>query len=633
MRGGLVRRMVVASTLLATVLASVFAFLIYAVTVQRDAAELARNTQEELAVSNKLERLVIDMETGERGYVLTHNPSFLKPWHSSQKQIPPTGRQLTSLVHSPSQVHRTHQILQETNSYIHDYSIPVVDASRRGDQSASSVGTTLEGKARVDSLRTLFDDFAATAQRLSGPRNERAEDAANGAILGGILGAAGSAVLVVAFAIYLSRSIVRPVREGAEMAGRLAGGDLSTRMPESGIAEIGVLQHSFNTMGSSLQRSRNQLSRLAEEQAALRRVATLVAHGVPSDEVFTAVAEEIGGLLDLDGATMFRYEADGAVTVVAGWGATGMAIPVGTRVSLDGQNIPAMVLADGLTARIDDLTDVPGTLAERLRRVGVRSVAGAPITVEARTWGVMTALSTREEPLPADTASRFADFTDLAATTIANSQARADLIESRARVVAATDQTRRRIERNLHDGVQQRLVSITLDLRNVEADLPDELPALRTELSEVADELAGALDDLREVSRGIHPAILSEAGLGPAVRALARRSPLPVEVDLRLEKRLPQPIEVAAYYVVAEALTNATKYAEASAASVSAVVQDGSFRVTITDDGVGGADPQRGSGLIGLHDRVEALGGTLRVTSVAGQGTSLDVAVPLDSKG
>ncbi|MGA8113898.1 MAG: CHASE3 domain-containing protein [Actinocatenispora sp.] len=622
--------MVIASSLLAAVLAGVFGFLVAAVVQERDASQLARHTQEVLATSNKMERFVVDMESGERGYVLTRQGAFLEPWQSARSQLPDLSDRLRELPHSDVQMRRAQLIARATDSYINDYSVPVVNAARRGDPSATSADTAIQGKNRVDDLRRQFDAFAEAEQRMSAPRTETARDAATYAIAGGVAGAVGSAALVVAFAVYLSRSFVRPVREGAAMAGKLAEGDLSTRMPETGVAEIGVLQRSFNTMGVSLQRSRGQLARLADEQAALRRVATLVAHGAPGGEVFAAVAEEVGLLLHADGTRIFRYEADGSATVLAGWGPPGRDIPIGTRVSLGGHNIPSLVLRDGTAARIDDFSTASGTLAERLRGVGVRSAVGAPITVEARTWGVITALSTSDDLLPPDTATRIADFTELAATTIANSQSRADLLESRARVVAATDQTRRRIERNLHDGVQQRLVSLTLDLRNVEESLSEAPPTLRAELSTVAGELTGALDDLREVSRGIHPAILTQAGLGPALRALARRSPLPVELDVRPEGKLPQSVEVAAYYVVAEALTNATKYAEASVATVAGSVRGGTFHMDISDDGIGGADPHRGSGLIGLNDRVEALGGTLRVDSVPGAGTTLEVSLPLE---
>jgi signal transduction histidine kinase len=211
-------------------------------------------------------------------------------------------------------------------------------------------------------------------------------------------------------------------------------------------------------------------------------------------------------------------------------------------------------------------------------------------------------------------------------------QSREELAASRARIVAAGDQARRRIERDLHDGTQQRLVSLVLDLRSAEAAVPPERPELRAQLARVTDGLTGALEELRELSRGIHPAILSEGGLAPALKALARRSAVPVELEVDVQARLPEPVEVAAYYVVSEALANAAKHAHASVAQVEARARDGLLHLSVRDDGVGGAAPGGGSGLVGLADRVEALGGTIEVHSPAGQGTSLQIDLPIQDR-
>jgi signal transduction histidine kinase len=206
----------------------------------------------------------------------------------------------------------------------------------------------------------------------------------------------------------------------------------------------------------------------------------------------------------------------------------------------------------------------------------------------------------------------------------------AGLVASRTRLVLATDEARRQLERNLHDGVQQRLIALALDIRRAEADLPPDETKLRGQLSAVVAGLNSAVDEVRELSRGVHPAILTQGGLRPALRALARRSPLPMEFDVHVDGRLPEPIEVAAYYVTAEALTNAAKYAHASVVFVGLDVRGGNLHLSVRDDGVGGADARRGSGLVGLTDRVEALGGTLAVESPPGHGTRLDVEFPLD---
>jgi signal transduction histidine kinase len=272
---------------------------------------------------------------------------------------------------------------------------------------------------------------------------------------------------------------------------------------------------------------------------------------------------------------------------------------------------------------------LPGPLSALLRELGIRSSVGAPIVVDGRVWGTISASSTKPEPFPEAAEERIMGFAELAATAISNAVSRTQLAASRARVVAAADETRRRIERDLHDGVQQRLVSLGLELRAAEEDVLPEDVELKKDLARVVDGLTGALDELRELARGIHPAILSEGGLAPALKVLARRSAVPVELDVDVRARLPERIEVASYFVVSEALANAAKHARASVAHVNVEVTGSLLEVSIADDGVGGADPSQGSGLIGLTDRVQALGGTLSVLSPRGTGTTIRVELPL----
>src|SRR5262249_36562663 len=227
-----------------------------------------------------------------------------------------------------------------------------------------------------------------------------------------------------------------------------------------------------------------------------------------------------------------------------------------------------------------------------------------------------------------DTDRRLHDFTELVATAVANAESRAELAASRARVIAAADETRRRIERDLHDGAQQQLIALTLSLRGAAAKVPDGLAELRTEGGQGAAGLTSAITELREMSRGIHPAVLTEGGVVPALKALARRSTVPVELDLRCDRRLPDGVEVAVYYVVSEALTNASKHGNASRVRIALWIEGDTVRLWIGGDGVGGADPGRGSGLMGLRDRVEALGGTIGVASPPGAGTRLEIAIP-----
>ena len=370
-----------------------------------------------------------------------------------------------------------------------------------------------------------------------------------------------------------------------------------------------------------------ELQGSADEQAALRRVATLVARSAPPEEVFAGVTAEAGRLLDADMTGMTMYGPDGAHTLVGVWAGTGVAapVPVGTWFSPGGRNTQSLVFQTGQPARIDDYGQATGPIAERARELGARAAVGVPVTVEGRLWGVVS-VSSKRGPLPAGTEARLSRFTELTATAIANAEARAAVTASRARIVAATDAARRRIERDLHDGVQQRLVTQALMLSGIR----DRVPAdVRAEVDQVRDELAATRQELRDICQGVHPAIVVEAGLGAAIRALARRSPLPVRVQLRAGSRLPGPCEITAYYVASEAFSNAAKHADASAVDIVIEQAGGTMTVQVRDDGVGGADASRGSGLTGLRDRVEAVGGSMTVDSPPGAGTVLTVLLPV----
>jgi signal transduction histidine kinase len=461
LRGGLTLRTVLASGLLALVVGAVFTVLLIAIVEQRDSADRALHTRAELSTADGLLKLVIDLETGQRGFVITRKEGFLQPWRAARTALPVRARRLARDADDPAQARRAREIARAITSYIRDYSVPLVNAARRGQASARSVAVTEEGKRLVDSLRAQFDRFRESERDLVEARQDRVDTDTQRAIVVAAAGLMGSILLIVLFGVYLARAVGRPIRQSAAMAGRLAGGDLAVRMPEIGPAEVGELERAFNTMAGSLEASR------------------------------------------------------------------------------------------------------------------------------------------------------------------------AELTASRARVVAASDESRRRIERDLHDGAQQRLVSLALELREAVAAVPPDLYELKERLEETTKGVTEVLEDLQEMSRGIHPAILSEGGLGPALKTLARRSAVPVELDLDVDRRLPEQVEVTAYFVASEALTNAAKHAHASVIQVHFEARNGIARLAIRDDGVGGAKPSRGSGLIGLTDRVEAIGGTIEVTSRAGSGTSLLVELPI----
>jgi signal transduction histidine kinase len=376
--------------------------------------------------------------------------------------------------------------------------------------------------------------------------------------------------------------------------------------------------------------ARAEISELLENQAALRRVATLVARGAAAAEVVSAVAAEVGRVLGAAAAVIVRLDPDDLVTVIARTGEHQDRLAEGTRWKVEPPHVLATALATGQPATLNDYGQVPGEFAAEIRGIGVRSAIGIPIIVGGRSWGAL-AIATRDVQFPVGTDQHMAAFTELVAIAVADAESAAELAASRARVVNASDEARRKIERDLHDGAQQRLVTLGLELSLLQSSVHPDLNELRSGIGRISEELTEVLDELREMSRGIHPAILSEGGLCPALRALARRSAVPVELDLRTQARFREPVEVAAYYVVSEALTNMTKHADASYVTVFMEERYGSMLLTVEDDGVGGADPVRGSGLVGIRDRVEALGGSFEVSSPVGEGTLVQVALPLQT--
>jgi signal transduction histidine kinase len=373
---------------------------------------------------------------------------------------------------------------------------------------------------------------------------------------------------------------------------------------------------------------------VAEEQAALRRLAMAVASEEDLRRVACVVTEEVGRLLGAHTANMIRYDAGPSATVVGGWSAEGVPnVEVGSTITLDGHTAAAQVWRTGGPARVDSYENLDGELAQQLRELGFRCAVGAPVMLSGRLWGAVMVSSVEPEPFPPGSEQRIAAFCELVAQALANADAREQLAASRARIVQAGDIERRRLERNLHDGAQQRLVAISLMLKFAERRLPPDAEDARAQLDQVAEQLDQALAELRELARGIHPAVLTERGLAPALAALAARAPVPVKVDAVLDGRLPEPVEAAAYYLVAEALTNVAKYARASEVHVRVTENDGVVEVVVADDGVGGADGADGSGLRGLADRIEALRGRLDVRSPGGGGTTVRARIPLQSAG
>ena len=371
---------------------------------------------------------------------------------------------------------------------------------------------------------------------------------------------------------------------------------------------------------------------LTAEQAALRRIATLVASEAASaNNVFEQVAAEAAQAVGAHAASLARFEEDGRVTFVGGWSETGaLAFPVGSRLPVEETGVLAAVRATGEPQRIDRYEGLAGAVIERFTSFGYGSAVAAPIKLGGQVWGALVAAGLRGIPFAVGSERQLTDFTALVAQALANAEAYTELASSRARIVEAADTERRRLERNLHDGAQQRLVSLALQLQLVRASLRRDPEATEQLVQIAADDLKQALAELRELARGIHPAILSDRGLAAALRALVERAPVPVTLTRIPDARLPDAIEAAIYYVVAEAITNVAKYAHATHANVAVERSHGIATVVISDDGVGGAKPGAGSGLVGLTDRVEALSGRLRLESTPGRGTRLSAQIPCD---
>jgi signal transduction histidine kinase len=368
-----------------------------------------------------------------------------------------------------------------------------------------------------------------------------------------------------------------------------------------------------------------RLEALLAEQQALRRVALLVAADTPAGELFDRVCEEVGLLLGVQSSDIVRYEEEGWATIVGAWvGSGNVSFPVGERIPVEGGTVTARIYRTECPARVDDYVGHEGEFVQRMLGYGIRSVVGAPVQVGGRLWGGIMVTSSEPDAFPPDTERRICDFAELVTAALANADSRAQLAASRARIVTAADEARRRIERDLHDGAQQRLVSLALSLRLLHSHLEEGSEAAR-ELESARAELDLALGELRELARGIHPSVLTDRGLEAALSGLVARSPVPVELDVAAAADLPQCLQTTAYFVVAEGLTNAIKHAGCTRAEVLIERNGDEVLIEVRDDGVGGTVPHAGSGLRGLDDRVSALGGDLEIESPPGDGTILRV--------
>jgi signal transduction histidine kinase len=366
---------------------------------------------------------------------------------------------------------------------------------------------------------------------------------------------------------------------------------------------------------------------LTREHASLRRVATFVARQPPPAEVFALVTREAGQLLGARITGLLRVESAQTAVFVAGWSQDDTSLPIGNRGPLDGRGLMGRILRTRRPVRLGNFDEVGPGVAAEMRRIGVRSAVAGPIIIGDRIWGALSAAWPEGVPLPVGAEERVAAFAELVAYAIDNAEAREELTASRARLVEAADEQRRRVVRDLHDGAQQRLVQavITLQLAKSHEGAPSELAQL---VDEALAETRAAIDELRDLAHGIHPSLLTNRGLAAAVESLADRAPFPVELDIP-DLRYPPAVESAAYFVTAEALTNVAKYAKASIVRVTASAGPDGLVLGVEDDGLGGATPSPGGGLAGLQDRVAALNGKLSVDSPRGGGTRICAVIPL----
>ena len=441
--GSLARRTAAVSTLLSVIIGSAFLLLALAIDELRRSESRANHALEVLVAANRLERLAVDVETAQRGFIITGENRFLRPWYQARTEF---ARQAVTLERLASeddfgQGRRAQQISDSCKSYIRDYSVPLVAVAQQDLGHARTATVTDEGRRQLDVIRSKFEQFRARENQIFAAGHNRAEDAADWALVAASVSVAGSIALILFSGGYLAVSVVRPVRRASAMAGRVAGGDLSVRMPETGPGEVGSLERSFNSMTDSLETNRDELHRAAEEHAALQRVATLVARAVSPAAVFGAVAGETGRLLGVETTVVGQFEPAGTVTVVGSWekpGARGPALSLGSRWPIDEGTVAERVQRTGQPARVSGYAG-GGAAAAWAREHGIRSSVGSPIVVEGRLWGVIVASSTGA-PHPEDTEKRLLAFTELVAMAVANAESRAQLAASRARIVAAADE-------------------------------------------------------------------------------------------------------------------------------------------------------------------------------------------------
>jgi PAS domain S-box-containing protein len=505
-------------------------------------------------------------------------------------------------------------VAAEVSDLLH---LPLVEMCRYESDGTATVLAATGEHAFQPGTRWTLDGPSLTAQVHRTGRPARVDDYA---VVDGAIGEAARGSGVHA-------GVGAPIMVDGRLWGVVsAGGGAQVPLARGAETRLGEFTDLVATAIANAE-AREGLHRLAGEQAALRRVAVLVAQGAPAETIFDAVCEETGRLFGATSVNLAHFTPDGVNVTMAGWSLRGVHVSTGTRIALEGDTINALVRHTAAPGRFDSYEGASGELAALLRRQGVRSEVGAPVLVDGAVWGALIAGTDEPQPLPAGTEDRLAEFAELIATAVSNASARSELIASRARLVTETDAARQRLARDLHDGAQQRLVTALMSLQLADQRIDTDVDAGARLLREALVHTREGLAELRELAAGVHPSLLTNRGLRAAVEALADRSPVPVDVELPAA-RFPAPAEAGAYFLIAEALTNVAKHACASRASVRVAEGDGRLQIVVEDDGDGGARLD-GHGMRGMADRAEALGGSLRLESPPGRGTRIEATLPV----
>jgi signal transduction histidine kinase len=569
------------------------------------ARSAGHDSTEVLLAANRLERLVADMETDQLRYVATGDAEFLGPWNAARAAflVQATALQRLAAANNPEQGKRAREIVGAATAYLHEHAEPLLRTARRDRARAGAVVTWAEGKRRIDAIRHQFDRFADVQHRLA-LAHERDAVPTIRRMIGMAAGASATLLLVFLLAGFVLRGPARRAPAG----------------PVHGL----LLRPGRERPG------RESACPVAGECEGLRRVATLVARDASPADVFEAGAAEMGRALDAEHAMITRYDPGGMITVVGHWSARQapqIMPPLEGRWPVADDAVADSVCRTGLPAHLRQDIGAVGDIGAWIRSHGIGRMTGHPVVAGDHLWGMAVVLSAESAPWPAGAERTMGEFAGLVGVALAGSRRRAELLASRVRLVETADATRRRVERALHERTQQRLVTTGLALRLIETAVPAEQERLREQVSAAARDVVEIIDDLQAIARDLHPAFLTLGGVESSLRALARRAPIPVELDVRAGRRPPPNVALTLHHAVSEALANAASHSCASAVRVDLELGE-PVRLSVRDDGIGGARLRPGGALAALRDRVEALGGMFELESPTGGGTSLRLTMP-----